>query len=382
MIRSAFLVGCLFSLAVFLAVPASANPAQPLPLHVDGTNIVNSRGETVWLRGVNTPSLEWSSTGEGHILKTVDTAIRDWKVNIIRLPLAQDRWFGKGPEQSDGGAGYRALVESIVDRCSTNSCYVLLDLQWSDGGQWGTNIAMHPMPDLNSLEFWKDCAAKFRNHPAVMFDLYNEPRDVSWDVWQRGGTIADHTGGRKQEPPRQYEAVGMQTLLDAIRAQGATNLVVAGGLDWAYDFSGILNGRGLVDTNGAGVVYANHAYNNKGDSAARWISKMEKAAAQLPVIVSEFGGSGGTNRHAGRFAHPETTPNGDDWLLHVMQALQDHRWSWIAWDLHPFAGPCLVSDWNYTPTPDFGVFVKQALADQLPRYTPPPPMPVTAPAKP
>ena len=99
---------------------------------------------------------------------------------------------------------------------------------------------------------------------------------------------------------------------------------------------------------------------------------MKKAAAKLPVIVSEFGGSGGPNRRASLGSRP-TNPPGDDWLLHVMQALQDHSWSWTAWDMHPSAGPTLISDWNYTPTRDFGVFVKQALAGALPRYTPPPP---------
>lgn len=54
-----------------------------------------------------------------------------------------------------------------------------------------------------------------------------------------------------------------------------------------------------------------------------------------------------------------------------MQALQEHNWSWIAWDFHPAAGPTLITGWDYTPTPDFGVFVKQALGGTLPKYTPP-----------
>jgi len=32
-------------------------------------------------------------------------------------------------------------------------------------------------------------------------------------------------------------------------------------------------------------------------------------------------------------------------------------------DLHPAAGPILISDWNYTPSTRFGVYVKQALAE-------------------
>jgi len=69
------------------------------------------------------------------------------------------------------------------------------------------------------------------------------------------------------------------------------NVVVAGGLDWAYDFSGILDGRQLADPHGRGVIYANHCYDNKGDSVDTWIAKMEEASAKLPVIVSEFGGN-------------------------------------------------------------------------------------------
>ncbi len=36
----------------------------------------------------------------------------------------------------------------------------------------------------------------------------------------------------------------------------------------------------------------NRAYNNKGHPVEVWIARMEKATAKLPVIVSEFGGSG------------------------------------------------------------------------------------------
>ena len=92
--------------------------SMPLPLKVVKTHVVNSRGERVRLRGVNAAALEWSSNGEGHILKTVEVAIRDWHVNHVRLPLAQDRWFGKAPEQKDGGEAYRALVRKVVDLCA------------------------------------------------------------------------------------------------------------------------------------------------------------------------------------------------------------------------------------------------------------------------
>jgi hypothetical protein len=218
------------------------------------------------------------------------------------------------------------------------------------------------MPDLNSVAFWKDFAPVYANHPAVLFDLYNEPHDVTWDVWLAGGTITDKPNDRRGGPARKYECVGMQAMLDTVRATGAKNVVIAGGLDWAYDMSGFLNGHQLADPKGNGVIYANHCYDNKGDSVYAWIAKMEKASAKLPVIVSEFGGNSGPSKRVAA----------DNWLLHVLQALNDHQWSYTAWDLHRAAGPTLISDWNYTPSARFGVFVKQSLEGTLPAYTPPP----------
>ena len=53
------------------------------------------------------------------------------------------------------------------------------------------------MPDPNSAAFWKDVATAYKNHPAVIFDLYNEPHDVSWDIWLRGGKVAEKGRGRR-----------------------------------------------------------------------------------------------------------------------------------------------------------------------------------------
>jgi hypothetical protein len=74
----------------------------------------------------------------------------------------------------------------------------------------------------------------------------------------------------------------------------------------------------------------------------------------LPIIVSEFGGNSGPSKIV-----PE-----DNWLMHVLHALEEHQWSWVAWDLHTHAGPNLISDWDYTPSPKFGVHVKKVLAGE------------------
>ena len=342
--------------------PAKSESASlPLELRVVKNQVQNSRGERVHLRGVNAPSLEWTSNGEGHILDTVKTAIDAWHANVIRLPLAQDRWFGKAPEQGGDAKPYQALVKQVVDLCASKGCYIVLDLHWSDAGEWGQQIAQHVMPDQNSIVFWRDLAQVYKNHPAVIFDLYNEPHDVSWDIWLKGGTVSER--GRRGAPAKTFEAVGMQVLLDTVRSTGAKNVALVGGLDWSYDLSGILAGRQLSDPKGNGVIYANHAYPFKGDTVQQWIAKMETATEKLAVNVSEFGSA-----PAGARGVP-----GEQWVREVLQAMHDHDWAWIAWDLHPHAGPQMVSDWNYTPTPTFGKWVKLALHGDLPPYTPPPP---------
>lgn len=351
--RRNFLLPLLIFLMARGSLAAELSSNTPAPLKVVGTRIINDKGEPVLLRGVNAACLEWSSDGQGHLLKTIEVAIKDWHANIIRLPLSQDRWFGRGPEQTDSGKAYRALVQQAVDTCAARKCYIILDLHWSDCNEWGANIGQHSMPDSNSVAFWRDLAPRYANHPAVLFDLYNEPHDVSWNVWLKGGQITDKPNGWHAGPPKKFQAVGMQQLLDTVRAAGAKNVVIAGGLDWAYDFSGILAGRQLSDPQGNGVIYANHCYDNKDDSVDEWITNMEKASAKLPIIVSEFGGTSG----------PSQVDPSDNWLLHVMRAMQEHHWSWLAWDLHTSARPNLISDWDYTPTPGFGVYVKKALAD-------------------
>ena len=342
----------------------AARAAELAQLKVSGTQVVNDKGERVRLRGVNAACLEWTSDGEGHILDTIRAAVKDWHSTVVRLPLSQDRWFGKAPEQKDDGTAYRALVKRTVDECVGLGAYAMLDLHWNDAGEWGKAIGQHVMPDRNSATFWKDCATAYANQPGVIFDLYNEPHDVSWDKWLTGGEVTETDGKTKKKTT--FEAVGMQDLLDVVRATGANNLIVVGGLDWSYDLSGILQGRQLKDPTGRGVIYANHAYPFKGDTVEKWIGKMETASKALPIIVSEFGSElpGGAGL------------TGEQWVRRVVAEIKSHDWDFTAWDMHPAAAPCLIKGWDYTPTEHFGIPVKQLLAGETP--PPPPPAPQAA----
>ena len=340
---------CVLFVSAGAAFAGSAGDAtsssMPLPLKVVGTQVLNSKGEPVILRGVNCASMEWTSSGEGHILQSVKVAIDDWHVNHVRLPLAQDRWFGKMTNQADGGAAYRALVDKLVDACAAAHVYIDLDLHWSDCGTWvndGGKLGQHNMPDIHSVDFWQDLATRYRNQPNVIFGLYNEPHDVSFAVWRDGGTATDIPARWNPDQAKvTYEAVGLQRLYDTVRAAGATNLVTVSGLDWGYDLSGVLQGYGIK---GANFVYETHPYPNKPD----WDRSFGDASWKYPVYVGEwgFGGRSTTNLN---------------YANNLMKYVQKHKLHWTAWDLHTAAGPTLIKNWRYEPTV-FGEFVKEQLA--------------------
>jgi hypothetical protein len=338
--------------------------AAPLPLRVAGNQLLDSNGRPVRLRGVNCAGMEFSNDGQGKILMTVLTAVAAWHANLVRLPLSQDRWFGKAPGQTDGGKAYRELVREVVVCCSGHNAYILLDLHWSDAGVWGKNIGQHNLPDENSVAFWTDLAPRYRGDPSVLFDLYNEPTNkITWDQWSGGGPMTETD--EKTGVVLSYRSVGLPALLEAIRATGTRNVVVAGGTNWSYEVGGILQGHAIPDPTGDGVVYANHPYPHAyarigRETIAQWAARMEDFSKRYPMIVTEFGSI------ERMWPFPKEWNYDDEkWNREMIRVIEAHGWNWTAWDFHPTAWPCLVSDWDYTPTPHFGVWVKQALARNL-----------------
>ena len=89
------------------------------------------------------------------------------------------------------------------------------------------------------------------------------------------------------------------------------------------------------------MVYACHTYPIKGDTVGKWTAKLDAALPKIPVIMSEFGAQ---NRGA-----DVDKPN--PWVQQTLDVMETRRCNWIAWDLHPAAGPTLIVDWSYKPTP-------------------------------
>lgn len=335
--------------------PEAAAPEKwPAELKVVGKEIQTLDGKVVWLQGVNVISYEFSAKGE-HVLKAADVAISEWKSNIIRLPVKDDYWFGRGKYQGkDGGADYRKRVEDTVTFIANRGAYVLFDLH------------QFRAPKPEHLEFWKEAAAKFKNHPAVIFDVFNEPHGISWEVWRDGGFVEEKkkageedaflTEEEKARNKKGFMSPGMQKMVDTIRETGAKNICVVGGLDYAYDLSGVANGFVIEDKTGNGIVYASHIYPWK----RGWEKRVLPTAEKHPVLVGEIG----CDIKKLSFLPASAQENPYTWAPDAMAFLQKYKLHYTAFSFHPAATPVMIEDWSFKPTPFWGEFVKKALAGE------------------
>jgi endoglucanase len=333
--------------------PEAPDPARwPAELFVVGNQLRDTDGREIWLQGVNVASMEWRVEGD-NVLRSTVVAIEHWKANVIRLPVKDDSWFGRSEGQSDGGRAYRELADAVITLAANRGAYVVLDLHH------------YRAPREAHIAFWTDAATRYRDHPAVLFDLLNEPHGITWEVWRNGGYVSEReaadednflTDEERIQAALGFRSPGMQKMLEVVRATGARNVIVAGGLDYAYDLSGIVNGYALEENGGNGIMYASHIYPWKSD----WQGKMLDVAAHHPILIGEVGADFQKQPWEAEenFVPPET------WVPDMLGLIQKHRLNWTAWCFHPNAGPRLLADWQYTPTPYWGDPAKRALAGE------------------
>lgn len=318
----------------------SSSTSTPLPTkslaqvyRVVGNRIVDPDGRDFVPHGVARPSLEWSCSGQAlegsaWIPASEFRMLRDsWRANAMRIGLNESFWLGStGRQPQNPCPGYVSAVESVVDAARSLGLVVILDLHWSDAGDPSRPAAQHCSPDRSSGEFWQSVATTFGADSGVWFELYNEPHDISWEVWLNGGGVVCSDGTR-------YQAPGMQQLLDVIRASRTSNIVLIGGLDWAYDLSGVPLWRPA----GENVAYATHPYSFKGP-AEDWDRAFGTLASYAPVIATEFG------RTTCDVADPYDTE-----LLDYFRAHGIGYTAW-AWWVGGCGFPSLVSDADGTCT--------------------------------
>jgi hypothetical protein len=327
----------------------AAAASAPTGLHVVGNQIEDGSGRVIVLHGADRMGTEYScpygNTFDGPTDQASVNAMLSWKITSVRLPLNEDCWLGINGYPGGGlsASTYQQNIVNYVNLLNQNGIVVILDLHWNNsGGNKATG--QEPMPDLDHAPaFWTSVASRFKSNSSVIFDLYNEPHDVSWACWKNGSTSA--YGGACNGVS--FAVAGMQTLINTVRATGATNILMLGGLAWANDLTGWLANKPSDPLNN--LVASLHIYNfNACNTTSCLDAQVAPVKAQYPVLAGEMG----ENDCAHGFIDT------------IMPWFDSHGIGYLGWTwttANCSSTPALISDYSGTPT-NFGIGLKNHLA--------------------
>jgi endoglucanase len=265
-----------------------------------GNRIVRvDTGDAVLLRGVNRSGLEYTEPGTAGFLAAahftadeVREMVGNWKSNVIRLPFNQD-WclHGRGGHSAEE---YLGSIDQVIAWAAALGAYTILDLQWLDAdmvyghtkGSNGVKEPNHvpPTPNCETILLWATLARRYRDEPAVLFDLLNEPHDPLSDdflpihlIGSDGGVVdsgGDFVGPAEWVP-------WASRLVAEVRRIRPNGVILVAGIDWAFDLRNI-----RVDA--PGIVYSAHIYPNR--KPRDW----DKALGRwndVALFVGEWGGN-------------------------------------------------------------------------------------------
>lgn len=287
--------------------------------HVVGNQIIDGNGNPILLRGVQIPSefnLGWK--GGGNITQALGpnvlTAIHSWGANVLRLPVGAYEY-----QQ----AGYMAALDTVVQNANNQGLYIIF-ANFEDAQAMGGNSVL----DQQGLAFWTFMAQHYKTNPMVMFDLLNEPKNSSYAEWLNGA------GG----------VVGMQQIVNAIRAQGAQQIVVAEWID-----QGTAGFAGFTSfINDPNIMYSMHMYFKAPNlrTTAGWDSNFGNIAGTHPVLIGEWALL--PNARYPAFCQGLDAASGTQMVNNFLTYMEQHRVHWTAW---AFNQSHLVKDTtSFTPT--------------------------------
>jgi endoglucanase len=251
------------SATVSIAGSAAASTSGQFGIKVSGNTLVSTvDGSTVELIGTNASGLE-NGQSESYWTPYANSTLAFWQslknyqgsgINAVRLPLNSAYWLGYACGFS--ASTYQSTVEHVVSMATEAGLYVILDLHWDapnsicPTGQGGFATA-------HATAFWTSIADTFKGNPAVIYELFNEPfGDNNSSQWQTyvGSTPAvgsDGTylanggnyptflaqnnigGGGFITTNITYPVAGEIQLIQTIRNEGATNVILASPMGWS-----------------------------------------------------------------------------------------------------------------------------------------------------
>jgi len=251
------------------------------PLHTEGNRLVDSRGATLILRGVNRAGLE-SGNGNDYTVDELAHA-QAWGANVVRIPLGEQLWL---PTSCQYDPNFVNRVDNAVKVVTDLGMVALLNLHWSQTTRCG-EPGLVPGADDRAPLFWQQVASRYKNNPLVAFDLYNEPHHLTPEIWRDGGNVTWQGVT--------YKVTGMQQMYDAVRSTGATNVVTISGNSWANVWP-----KTVAPITGNNIVYAIHLYtcatvpppdckSTAPYDVAPWLNPWLTPGQSYPLMVTEFG---------------------------------------------------------------------------------------------
>lgn len=227
-------------------VTRSGGVSENGALHVEGTQLVNERGEAVVLRGMSTHGLHWFSNFTG---ERAARAVADRGANLLRCAM----YTSEGGYLSD-----RSIKDTLIDTVDSaieQDMYVIID--WhilSDG---------NPLDNADAAaEFFAEMAERYGDNPAVLYEICNEPNSgVTWN---------DHV--------KPYA----ERIIPIIREK-SRGIILVGSPTWSQD----LHEAAENPLAGENIMYTCHFY---AGTHTGWL-RDRIASCGLPVFVSEWGTS-------------------------------------------------------------------------------------------
>jgi endoglucanase len=149
--------------------PAEIEPESPVgrfgQLRVEGSALVDEAGDPVQLKGVSTMWLNWEQNYAGS--KTGLRWLRDnWGLRVVRAAMGVEptgAYLSSAPPMIN-------QVRNVVHNAIDLGVYVIID--WHDH-----TAEMH---QEQAAAFFAQMAEEFGSYPNVFYEIYNEPKQISW----------------------------------------------------------------------------------------------------------------------------------------------------------------------------------------------------------
>lgn len=230
--------------------------SYPSALHVQGNQLVNAEGEIIRLRGIMIPD-PYHLNEEGQFKQELITEIKNAGANVIRIPVHPEFW------QQDKDYLWRYL-DPLVTWAGNAGMYVIIDLHFIGNIATGEGDQM-PNLEIPASEFtdrfWITVAPYFSKAPHVLFEIFNEPADITVNEWI---SSSSH-------------------LINLIRSEEINQPLIIGGVEYSKDLSWVLTSP-LQDDN---LIYSSHIYPSH--PINQWDHWFGEISSQYPVMITEWG---------------------------------------------------------------------------------------------